>query len=79
MNFTKARPLHGGLSGGIPMEPLSRKATESGGQGTRPQASGCVSLQVRCGHSAPSGALGLSLPEGGRKPAAAKGAVRCAS
>lgn len=37
------------------MEPLSRKATKSGGQGTRPQASGCVSLQVRCGHSAPAG------------------------
>lgn len=31
------------------MEPLGRKATKSGGRGTRPQASGCVSLQVDCG------------------------------
>lgn len=31
------------------MEPLGRKATKSGARGTRPQASGCVSLQVDCG------------------------------
>ena len=60
------------------MEPLGRKATKSGSQGTRLQASGCVRLQVGCGPLGPQRGPWPVPAEGGRRPATAKGAAPAA-